>query len=233
MKFFHVGDCGDIIAALPVMRQLGGGEIVIGNGRIGTIREPLKGARYDSIRPLLEAQPYIDSVSYEESPVGITHDFSRFRELNESLGENLSQWQARYFGIKNLDMNPWLYLPKKIKKTGQVLFSRSSRYHNAEFPWKELLEKHKNNCGLVGFGIEIQEFQNEFGFIKHIQTKNLLELAEAISGCELFIGNQSCPCWIAMGLGVPIIQEVWPEHPNSIVNRSNSQFIFTRDQIIC
>ena len=232
MKFYHTGDAGDIIAALPVMRQLGGGDLVIGAGKLGTIREPMKGARYEAIRPLLEAQPYIKSVCYDEHPEGVTHDFSRFRELDETLGQNLASWQARYFG-RGVDLSPWISLTRKVLKTGKTLFARSPRYHNPEFPWKELLAKHKENSRFVGFGVEIEEFRNEFGPIQHIPTTDLLHLAEMIAGCDLFIGNQSCPCWIAMGLGVPVIQEVWPEHPNSIIPRSNSQFIFTKSQLHC
>ena len=66
-RFLHTGDMGDIIAALPSIRQLGGGELVITPMRHdNTARESMKGARFDFIKPLLEAQAYISSVRFED-----------------------------------------------------------------------------------------------------------------------------------------------------------------------
>jgi len=232
MKFYHSGDLGDIIAALPVIRQLGGGRLVIGSKGKTNTRESMAGARYEVIRPLLEAQPYIESVEYDDAPNGITHDFSEFRAMDEVVCENLAQWQGRVFGITNLDLFPWLYLDRKPEKTGTTIFARSARYHNSEFPWKELYEQHRENAYFVGGLMEWQAFQESVGRVCYANTKDLLHAAQTISGASLFVGNQSCPCWLAMGLGVPVIQEVWMDHPNSIVVRDNARFIFRRNQII-
>jgi hypothetical protein len=60
--FFHTGDLGDIIAALPAIRALGGGYLILGNrhGRGG--RELMSPERFAVIEPLLSAQPYIAGV---------------------------------------------------------------------------------------------------------------------------------------------------------------------------
>jgi ADP-heptose:LPS heptosyltransferase len=56
-------------------------------------------------------------------------------------------------------------------------------------------------------------------------TKNLLELAELISGSDLFIGNQSSPGWLAMAMGHPIIQESHASIHDSMVPRRNAQYV--------
>lgn len=74
--FAIAGDIGDCIAMLPSIRHMGGGHVVItppppgvGTGQ-GFCRESMQGARYESIKPLLECQPYIHSVSWGRLPAG-------------------------------------------------------------------------------------------------------------------------------------------------------------------
>jgi hypothetical protein len=42
-----------------------------------------------------------------------------------------------------------------------------------------------------------------------------------INGAELFLGNQSGLLWVAMGLGVPVVQEVYQQIPNCVIKRAN------------
>ncbi len=49
-------------------------------------------------------------------------------------------------------------------------------------------------------------------------------MANAIGSAKLFIGNQSCPMAIALGLGKNVIQEVWPLNGNCILNRANAVY---------
>ncbi|MEN6293824.1 MAG: hypothetical protein ABFD07_17640, partial [Methanobacterium sp.] len=54
----------------------------------------------------------------------------------------------------------------------------------------------------VGSESEHKEFESLFDVkIDYYKTKNLLELAQVIQGCEQFIGNQSVALSIAIGLG--------------------------------
>lgn len=74
----------------------GGGHIVIGQRLMGQ-RESMRGARYDSIKPLLEAQPYVKSVSWSNdfSQDHINVDFGRFR-VDYVTHQNLALQHARY-----------------------------------------------------------------------------------------------------------------------------------------
>ena len=62
------------------------------------------------------------------------------------------------------------------------------------------------------------------GLVTYMHTCSLLEVAALIKGSDLFIGNQSCPCWIAMGLGHRMIQETHDFIHDSIVERESARF---------
>lgn len=213
---------GDIVAALPTMRSLGGGDIVISSPSGNQGRESLLGDRFESLRMLLEAQPYIGKVEWNDSPDGVTHDFSGFR-VEQQYGESLLDWQARYVGVK-ASSDPWLMAIRSPASIGRTVIARSPRYHNPGFPWNAVLSKHRNAL-FVGLRSEHEEFIRTVGRVDFQPTNNLLELAEVINGANLFVGNQSCPFWIAAGLGVPLIQESWPHSPNSQIPRKNAKYL--------
>ena len=55
-----------------------------------------------------------------------------------------------------------------------------------------------------------------------IRTANLVELARVVAGAEVFIGNQSSPMALALGLGINVIQECWQGNPNCVLKRNNA-----------
>lgn len=218
--FSHTGDLGDIIAALPSIRALGGGRLVIFDNSKDR-RESLKGARFDSIAPLLEAQPYIAGVEWSDSKPKAT-DFSEFRN-DHKFGESLAHWQARHVGA-TISVEPWLTVKPSDAAKGRVVISRSSRYHSPHHMWGKVLSRNKDAL-FVGLPAEHEALQSRYGAkIDYLKTDDLLELAQVIAGCRLFIGNQSCPWWIAFALGVPTIQEVWPHSPNSRIERAGARY---------
>lgn len=220
--FGHAGDLGDIVASLPCVRAVGGAHFVISPRENGP-REPMRGARYEAIRPLLEAQPYVSGVEWRDAPGEITHDLSDFRQ-DFKRDENLADWQARHLSLK-ISLEPWLLAFRSERSLGKVVFARSTRYLNYNFPWRRLIAEHNRKSIFVGTSEEHRAFQISQGcVVEYVPTKNLLELAEIIAGASLFVGNQSCPFWIAVGLGVPLIQESWPQGPNSVIKRLNAKY---------
>lgn len=221
----HRGDMGDVIAALPLLKAIGGGKLVIGrqSGKEQG-RECMRGKRFEALRPLLEYQPYVKSVEWQDEPKNITHDLTGFR-VNYEYGENLTDWQARYLGI-TVPNDPWLVALRSPLSIGRAVFARSTRYHNPAFPWHVAMIKHGKTALFVGTKEEHEAFEKEVGMIvEYCPTKDLLALAEIIAGCHLFVGNQSCPFWIAAGLGVNLVQECWPHSPNSQLRRANARYM--------
>lgn len=227
-----LGDLGDCVAALPILRALGGGTIVISEdptGRWPGPRETMRGPRYDAILPLLLAQDYVEQIEWQDHPTGITHDLSRFRDDRKGAHENLALWQARVLGV-DVDLTPWLTLPETRlphvgNYHGKVVFARTKRYHNYFFPWADLLRKHEEKGVFVGLKTEHEALEEETHRpIPYHHTPNLLDLAAFLAGAKLVIANQSVCFWIAIGLGVPLIQESWPPSLNSIIPRTNAVY---------
>lgn len=220
----HSADLGDVIAAMPTLRALGGGRIIIGPIVNAPMRgrESLKGARFEALKPLLLAQPYVEGIEWQDDPRGFTHDLRDFRH-GEQHGESLLNWQARFLGVAASD-EPWLTVEPSLVSKGRTVIARSARYHNSDFPWKEVLQEHPNAL-FVGTEQEHLQFTREVGPTEYCHTPNLLNLAGVIAGADLFFGNQSCPFWIAAGLGAPLVQEMWMPSPNSIVQRKNARYL--------
>lgn len=217
-SFFHTGDIGDLVACLPTIRALGGGELIIGfrpNGQ----RESLKGGRFEALVPLLLAQPYITGVRWGEPFRGCI-DFSGFRDIPND-GMNLAYWQAKYTNAV-VSMEPWLQV--QAEKHGRAVIARSTRYHNPDFPWRAVVQKLVDPI-FVGLPEEHTAFCSFVGWqVEHVRFGNLLNLARLIAGARVFVGNQSAPFWIAMALGCRTVQESWTEGLNSIVHREGAVY---------
>lgn len=218
--FLHTGHMGDIIASLPVIRQLGGGDLLITHDDF----VPEMRFRYPIIEPLLARQPYVRRVEWTDAPEGVNRSFAAFRKFYKPT-HSLTTSQALWLGLAQVDMSPWLQADAWPGSRGKIVIHRSPRYHNAAFPWEKLLRKYGRQCLFVGPRDEWASFTLAAGCpVQRVHTDNLWHTARVIAGAELFIGNQSSPCWIAMGLGKNLIQETHPTINDSIIDRPNARF---------
>ena len=76
----------------------------------------------------------------------------------------------------------------------------------------------------VGLQEEYAEFVSEFGYMPHVRTNDFLELARVIAGSKAFIGNQSSPLALAIGLGQNVMVEVFDKDPNCCFDRDTALF---------
>jgi hypothetical protein len=213
--FLHTGHIGDIIAFLPAMKALGGGKIVIKNHNEHWT--PMKGERYDSIKPLLEKQSYITEVEYNDHPNDITIDNTDFRKYHQYFGISLIEAQAKNLGVIP-KYDAWIDAEADHRTKGKVICCRSTRYRNYLFPWHKIIKKLGDDAIFCGTKDEYDVFQKENRIsIPYFKTMNMLHLANAIKGSRLFIGNQSSPFWLAAGLNHPCIQETCQFVQDSIV----------------
>jgi len=217
LSFRHSGDLGDAIYALSVMSEIHGSHTLRCVNRPGITGEFLK--RVPLLIDLLESQNYIKKVECSEEHVEC--DFVPFRRHHGST-TTLVRAQAVEIGwVGGTGADPWLKVkPSKVAR-GRIIIARSPRYNNIEFPWKEIVAHYGERLLFVGLQEEYDKFCAFFGRVEQRKVKNFLELAELIAGSELFIGNQSSPMAIAMGLGHNVIQEVCIEQPDCIYKRDN------------
>lgn len=215
------GDAGDAITALPILKSIGAGMFYAMD------RPPCQPfiPRIPLIKRLFEAQTYVLGVRpYTDQKV--TYDTSTFRKGGFPYGKTLAELQSNWVKVKVDTTNPWLSVEPDPRTAGKIVVARSPRYNNPHFPWKSLVEVFGEDMVFVGIKDEHRAFVEKYGAIPWHKTKDLYEVAQAIAGSELFIGNQSSPNAIAEGLKHNSIQEVCVHHPDCIYPRTNAKFCF-------
>ena len=202
--YSHGGDTGDLIYALATVKSLGGGRLRL--TRNDRAREPFTPEKVEMLRVSSKRRPYVSGVEYCDTP-GV-FDLDEWRK-HYRQGLNICDLVASTFGLPHYPrQEPWLFCsdPNPVAK---VVISRSSRYHGNEFPWRRVRETYGAEAVFVGLREEHAAWQAQFGTISFYLTPNWWELCRVIRGAEVFLGNQSAPMAIALGLCVPrIVQEV-------------------------
>ena len=252
-KFYHSGDLGDIIYSLPTIKALGGGLLVLSaDYNKMDVRSKLTLDTINNLREILNLQDYIvDTRSAHKMPADIDYDLNDMRQpfidwgagkFNEKevdilRNKNLTH---HYFDLYNLDhhneCDQWLHSNiSKIYNNYPIVINRTKRYNNEKFPWQEIVDKYFNKIIFVGLPDEYKEFSSNFGKIKYIESKNILELFYIISGSKVFIGNQSFPYSLAEGLKKNCIQETdtWVGNcqyfrHNSFISKNGSDYNFEK-----
>ncbi len=216
--FGHSGDAGDIVYSLPFVRMVGGGDYYL-------TKKPWTRQPPDlwNIFDLLNAQPYLNFVGLHDGEY-ISHNLDAFRSVG-TQENNIAARHCWAFGVPDdIVQQQWLLEIEPVPAK-RVIINRTARYRNDLFPWQQVVDKYAFLAGFIGNLQEYWNFTAKFGYIPHITTKNLLEVAKVIAGADLFIGNQSCPCAIAEGLKKPLIQEVFLPMANCRFDRTDAQYV--------
>ena len=225
--FSSAGDCGDVIYSLPAIQALGGGALRLFPATYTTGRMTLAVA--ESLATLLRCQSYIADCRFTEHPEGVSLDAWR-QTYRSDL--NVADLVCAALGLPpHSQEQPWLTIPSP-RKVARVLFHRSPRYHNWAFPWHKVYAKYGKEAAVVGTPDEHRDFCSYLGPLPYVPTPTFLDLAEVIAGCELFVGNQSAPMAIALGLGIPLVQEVCLMIPNCFFERRNAVYGYGADVVL-
>lgn len=210
--FKHSGDLGDLWYSLPVIKYLGGGGIYLNHRGLSTKKIDGTDSGFTKTLinlciPLLEAQPYINSVKFWDKE-SVKVDIDEFRRFIHIKDGNLCKSILYSFSVPMSELNEaWITCGKRT--LAPTVFARSGRFQNPAIVEKlKTLLKQNRDSVFVGLPDEHRKFQREIGRIHYQPIRDFLELAEIINGSELFIGNQSSPMALAIGLNKPFVQEV-------------------------
>lgn len=216
-SFLHAGDLGDIIYALKAIQLIGGGKLVLTSDYKGLYppRSPVKRPAFDLFKSFLERQSYISGVEYSETGTVCTYDMSRFREFwnlrhtkHKLPYESLVEMNCYNVGVEPL-FTPAPWLTADSKAIAPIIIHRSQRYNEPKFPWGEIVQKFGRHLCFVGLPEEHKIFTAAFGKVAFYQPVDFDDLAAVINGAKWFLGNQSFPCAIALGLGKNVYQETY------------------------
>jgi hypothetical protein len=209
-EFFHSGATGDIIFSLPTIKAMGGGKLYITN---------FDKQRSESIKRLIEVQPYITEVEIRDGWCP-GYDLNRFRDY-ASHNNNLVE---AHFKGQNIPIDPtwkegWLTLPESnyqlFPNIKYSVINRTNRYADPNFNWAnevEYLKSISDEVYFLGYEYECEEFNNKFGTNVEFIDLDFKQGAYFIKNAVMFSGCYSCWSTIAMGLGLTYRLEQAPGH---------------------
>lgn len=233
--FHHSGDYGDVIYSLATIKALGGGVLFLSPDNHYPFPRPTRlhpdptwGA---NIAPLIEQQDYIWRCQFTFSlPYSTDVDLNNFRNYYRTANpDNWTSLFRLHLKANKADYpedKAWLMVDKAIEIPGRpIVINRTLRYQNPKFPWIRLIRKYQDKMVFIGSVEEAGTFQQlNKSKIPHIPTHTLLDAARIIAGAKVFVGNQSCPLAIALGLNKPCLTEEWRLNPNTRLKRKNAIF---------
>lgn len=233
INFSHSGHLGDIIYSIPTMLVLSEGrkinlylEINMPNLNFTKrMKHPngnvmLTEKSIELIAPLLLEQGAFNKCEILVNQ-NINYDLTLFRKFpfDYRMG-SIARWYFLCYGISFDLSNNWLNVTPNKSYSDSIVIARSTRYNTPGITYS-FLNKY-NNIYFIGTEEEFLEMKKQINNIEIIKITNFLEMAQVISGCKMFIGNQSFPFSIAEALKTKRVLEVFPHCPNVIVEGADA-----------
>lgn len=225
--FKHSGDLGDIIFSIPTIQALGGGVLYLDpdGGESSPIvkwadktRTKLNLKSIEQIKPLLELQDGIEKVELWDGRK-VDHDLDIFRtnvRFNNLVISHLDAFQLPH----DKHLVKWLKFPTKRDLPKKIVISRTVRVHGNYSYWENNLPRFAKESIFVGLPKEHEIFEYTFGHkVEYYPTPTIMDLAETINSCDIFISNQGFPHAIAEGLHKDLILECYRVYPSVVFNR--------------
>jgi hypothetical protein len=237
MNISSEGDIGDMCIMFCIVSQIPNPphEIIIKPSSVTKFRTRKLAERLvDLMSPLAMEQDYIGGIRLAKEGEAADWESAGFRgrtwRSNETLfGNHLSHYVSVFKSGHHFNAHEkWITAEPSEATKDRIVVSRSARYRNAAFPWKRVVEKYGDRLIFVGLKEEYQEFCSTFGNLEWHKTEDMLQVAQAIKGSILFIGNQSSPNAIAEGMKHPTIQEVCLHIPDCIYYRDSAQYVYDK-----
>ena len=221
LSFLHSGHVGDVINALPVIKELSKNhECVLYIGvdksiNVNYNKHPankvfINKKIYKMLEPLLASQKYIKKVEeYNGQEIDINFDIFRKLPINISF-DNL-RYSFQLTGIQPNIEDPYLEVSPHQKIQNKIIVQRTFRYRNQFINYK-FLNKF-DNIYFLGTLEEFEDLKKDIPNLNFYDCKDFLEMAQIIKSCRFFIANSSMAFPIAEALKVPRLLEACPYFP--------------------
>ncbi len=221
INFLHSGHLGDLIYALPVIKELSKDHecyfYIQANKKMPVeyFQHPagsvyINDRMLDLFLPLMKEQKFIHKVEkYNNQNIDI--DFDIFRTLPVNICFNSPRWYFQITGIQIDLSQPYLEVSPHEKIKNKIVIHRTFRHRNQFINYKFL--KNYNDLIFIGTKDEYEDLKEEVPNLELYDCKDYLDMARVIKACKFFIGNQSVAYPMAEALKVPRILEAEPLFP--------------------
>ena len=223
VSFLHSGHLGDVINALPVIKEISKKskcnlylqvgkkleESALGYKHLGD-KIYMTDRMVDMVLPLLQKQNYINLVEkYNNQKIDIDLDLFRKIPMNFNLDE--VRWYFQLTGIHTDLSKQYLFVNEHKSVNKKIVIMRSTRRKNTFINYKFL--RNYEDLLFLGLEEEYNDLKTDIPNLQFYDCENFLEAAEIIKSSKFFIGNSSFGFTMAEGLKVPRIMESYPDFP--------------------
>tara|TARA_B100001996_G_scaffold90045_1_gene66805 strand:- start:5829 stop:6746 length:918 start_codon:yes stop_codon:yes gene_type:complete len=241
ISFLHSGHLGDVINALPVIKELSKTHVCNFYLQANKpLPENIKGYKHpkdfvfmtnkmvEMVLPLLKFQKYINKVEkYNEEEIDIDLDLFRKIPMNFNLDE--VRWYFQLTGIQTDLSVPYLTVEPSQKIKNKIVIMRSTRRKNIFINYR-FLERYKDLL-FIGIRDEYEDLKKEVPNLEFYDCKDFLEAAQIIKAGKFFLGNSSFGFTIAEGLKVPRLMESYPDFPMIYPNGNHGYDFYFQDHL--
>ncbi len=222
LNFLHSGHLGDIIYALPVVKELSKTHTcnlyIQANKPFDSknyLKHPagnvfLNKKLVDWIVPLLEKQPYLNKVKiYNQENIDV--NFDEYRNMPVDFCWLSVRWFFHLTGIFADVDTPWIDIEPHSSIKDNIVIVRSFRARNYMIDYSFL--NNYDNLIFIGLKEEYNDLLPQIPNLSFYDCKDFIEMAQIIKSSRLFIGNQSFAYSLAEAMKVPRLLEAFPDFP--------------------
>jgi ADP-heptose:LPS heptosyltransferase len=221
INFLHSGHLGDLIYALPVVKELAKDHIchfyIQTNKKmfVEYYKHPSGNVFIDDrmlnlFLPLMKEQKFIHKVEkYNDQEIDVNLDI--FRELPVNILFNSPRWYFHITGVQVDLSEPYLDVLPHEKIKNKIVILRTFR-GRSQFVNYKFLENYKDLI-FIGLKNEYDDLKQDVKNLEFYDCKDFLDMARIIKACKFFIGNKSVAYALAEGMKVPRILEAEPPFP--------------------
>ena len=245
LVFSHSGKIGDVVLSLPFCRTVAaaaGRDRFRFHLKTGTVAEKLRpggfrermvmldAASAELVRPLLERQPFVESVSVSgELPEGaLDLDLFRVQDCLPLWGGSLplhylplAPWLVDAPDLSR----PWLFGGRAVDLGGRsIALFATERFRRPGFSFS-FLEPFRDEILFLGSDAEHSAFERAFFPVGHRRTADFAEALDVLSSVRLAIDNQTGLFAVAEALKIPRLLLVSDRDPNVIPCGGAFQFL--------
>ena len=192
ITFLHSGHLGDLIYALPVIKELSKNHechfYIQANKKMPVkyYKHPAGKVYIDDrmlnlFLPLMKAQKFIHKCEkYNGQEIDINFDL--FRELPVNIHFNSPRWYFHISGIQVDLTDPYLEVEPHEKIKNKIVIHRTFRHRNQFINYK-FLENEKNLL-FVGTKDEYEDLKKDAKNLEIYDCKDYLDMAKVIKSCK-------------------------------------------------